>query len=113
MYRNNGMSMSVSTLEDVKEVIAQALDLGERAHTLFAESQLFGSLPELDSFGVLELAAALEMRFGFKIDDSEFTAETFETVGTLAEFVERSRRSQGTLLSASPTSSAAPVLRRT
>jgi acyl carrier protein len=82
---------STSTVDEVKEVIAQTLGIHDRASTLSADSQLFGNIPELDSFGVLELAAALEARFGFQIDDSAFTAEIFETVGTLAEFVEQNR----------------------
>ena len=39
---------------------------------------------------MLSLAAALEARFGFQIDDSDFTGEVFETVGSLAQFVDRS-----------------------
>ncbi len=38
---------------------------------------------------VVELAAALEDRFGLVIDDEEFTGEIFETVGSLADFVDR------------------------
>ena len=49
---------------------------------------LFGALPELDSFGVLQVVAALEERFGITIDDDEFGAELFDTVGSLAEFVD-------------------------
>jgi acyl carrier protein len=48
-------------------------------------------LPELDSFAVLSLAAALESRFGIHIDDEDFSAELFETVGSLAAFVDRHR----------------------
>ena len=33
-------------------------------------------------------AASLEEKFGFEIDGSEFSGEIFETVGTLAQFVE-------------------------
>jgi acyl carrier protein len=80
-----------STLDEVKDVIAQTLGIHDRVGMLSVDSQLFGSIPELDSFGVLELAAALEARFGFEIDDSAFTADIFETVGTLAEFVERNQ----------------------
>jgi acyl carrier protein len=41
---------------------------------------------------VVSLAMALETRFGFEIDDSEFTADVFETVGSLAGYVDRNRR---------------------
>ena len=49
-------------------------------------------MPELDSLAVVELATSLEEQFGFEIDDSDFTGEVFETVGTLAEFVEKNRK---------------------
>ncbi|MGO8609117.1 acyl carrier protein [Rhizobium johnstonii] len=49
---------------------------------------MFGALPELDSFGVVALVAALEDRFDITIDDDEFGADLFETVGTLASFVD-------------------------
>ena len=47
-------------------------------------------MPELDSLAVVELVPSLEERFGFEIDDDDFGAG-FETVGTLADFVERHR----------------------
>ena len=85
------MDMRNSTLEAVKAVIVKTLGIEDRASTLNASTPLFGSMPELDSFAVLGLASSLEERFGFEIDGSEFTGEIFETVGTLAEFVEKKR----------------------
>jgi acyl carrier protein len=32
---------------------------------------------------------ALENRFGFEVDDSEFSGEIFESVGSLTEFIEQ------------------------
>jgi acyl carrier protein len=86
------MDISDSTIEGVKAVIVKTLGIEERADTLDASTPLFGSMPELDSFAVVELAASLEEQFGFQIDDSDFSGEVFETVGTLAEFVEKKRR---------------------
>lgn len=75
-------------LADVKDVIVTTLGIEDRADTLDADTPLFGSLPELDSLAVVELTAALEERFDFVVDDEEFNGEIFETVGTLAEFVD-------------------------
>ena len=84
-----------STFLDVRELIAQTLDLDEnRRKTLMPRTPLFGGIPELDSFAVISLAVALEQHFGFAIDDSEFTAEVFDTVGSLCDFVDRSRASE-------------------
>jgi acyl carrier protein len=81
-----------STVERIKTIIVKTLGIEDRAETLDASTPLFGSMPELDSLAVVKLATSLEEQFGFVIDDSDFTSDVFETVGTLAEFVERSRR---------------------
>jgi acyl carrier protein len=86
--------ISNDTVDDLKSVLVDTLGIQDRAATIGASTQLLGSLPELDSLAVVELAQALEDHFGFVIDDSEFTGATFETVGTLAEFVERKRAEQ-------------------
>lgn len=86
------MDAQASTLEEVRKLVVETLGIEDRAAGMNASTRLFGSMPELDSFGVIELATALESRFGFEIDESEFTAEVFETVGSLADFVERNRK---------------------
>jgi len=85
---------SNDTMADLKWVLVDTLGIHDRAATIGASTPLLGSMPELDSLAVVELAQALEDHFGFVIDDSDFTGETFETVGTLAEFVERKRAEQ-------------------
>jgi acyl carrier protein len=84
--------MLTATIDEVKDILVQTLGLAQGADTLSASTPLFGSLPELDSLGVVELAAALEEHFKFEIDGDELTADIFETVGTLTEFVERKTR---------------------
>lgn len=78
----------MSALEDVKDVLRDTLQLGDRADSFDASTPLFGSLPEFDSMAVVTVITALEERFDFVVDDDEITAEVFETVGSLAEFVE-------------------------
>lgn len=86
------MNAATSTLDQVKDVIVQTLGIEDPSRIADAATPLFGSIPELDSFAVVSLAMALESRFGFEIDDSEFTADVFETVGSLAGYVDRNRR---------------------
>lgn len=85
------MSVSSTTLDAVKAVIVRTLGIEDRAATLDADTPLFGAMPELDSLAVLSLAMALEDEFGFVIDDSDFTGEVFETIGSLTAFVEQRR----------------------
>jgi acyl carrier protein len=86
------MNVSQDTLDRVKVVLVKTLGIQDRAQTLDASTELFGSLPELDSMAVVALAVNLEREFDFEIDDEDFNGEVFETIGTLAEFVERNKR---------------------
>lgn len=76
------------TLNDVRTVLIEALELRQRPEDLREGTALFGALPELDSFGVVSLVASIEDHFGITVDDDEFGAEIFETVGTLTGFVD-------------------------
>lgn len=80
-----------ATAAAVIDVLTQTLGIEDRAAAMDAETPLFGSMPELDSLAVVELAAALEDRFGITINDDDFTGDVFETVGSLSDFVETRR----------------------
>ena len=75
-------------LEDIKTILADVLALGDRKDELTADSGLMGSIPEFDSMAVVNVLTALEEHFGIMIDDDEISASTFETVGSLARFVD-------------------------
>jgi acyl carrier protein len=74
-------------LEEVKNLLTDVLSLGPAGQSLTADSPLLGALPELDSMAVVGVIAAIEDRFGIVIDDDDISASTFETVGSLADFV--------------------------
>lgn len=74
-------------LNEVKNVVIDVLNLGDAGQSLNAESPLLGSLPELDSMAVVALIGALEDHFGIAIDDDDISASTFDTLGSLADFV--------------------------
>lgn len=75
-------------IDDVKSVVAYTLQLDDKAKRFDARTQLFGSIPEFDSMAVVTVVAALEERFGISIADDEISADTFETIGSLAKFIE-------------------------
>lgn len=79
----------MATIEDVKTVLRDTLQLGDRAAKFDASTQLFGSLPELDSMAVVSLITAIEERFDLTVEDDEITAEVFETLGSLSDFVDQ------------------------
>ncbi|MFC0136113.1 acyl carrier protein [Massilia eurypsychrophila] len=75
-------------LEEVKNIVADVLSLGDARNTMTASSGLLGSIPELDSMAVVTLITALEEHFGIVVEDDEISASTFETLGSLAAFVQ-------------------------
>ena len=79
-------------IRDVVDVLVHVLGIEDRRDTIDAGTPLLGELPELDSLAVVELAVALEERFDIVIDDEDFTGEVFDTVGTLAAFVDAKTR---------------------
>lgn len=74
-------------LDDVKQILTDVLSLGDQGATLTAQSPLLGSIPELDSMAVVNLITALEEHFGIAVEDDEISASTFETLGSLSDFV--------------------------
>jgi acyl carrier protein len=79
----------MSTIQEVKNILAQTLQLGPRADSLTADSPLLGALPELDSMAVVSILTAMEEYFGFSVADDEISADTFSTLGTLSAFAEQ------------------------
>ena len=78
-----------TTLDDVKKVLADSLQLGGRVQSYNASTPLLGSLPELDSMAVIGVIEALERHFGFTVHDDEISADTFATLGSLSAFVDQ------------------------
>ena len=75
-------------IESVKEILRDALQLGERADLLEEDSPLLGEIPELDSMAVVNILTLMEEEFGIQVNDADISAETFATVGALSRFLE-------------------------
>ncbi len=74
--------------QQVRSILKDTLQLGDRAARLQAASGLLGALPELDSMAVVTVITAIEDQFGFVVADDEISGETFATFGSLVQFVE-------------------------
>ena len=72
----------------LKLVLQQHLQLGESVNSFTHDTPLLGAIPELDSMGVVNIITAIEENFGCEIDDDEISAEVFENLGSLLQFVE-------------------------
>ena len=79
-------------VEAVKAVVVSSLGVEERAASIDADTQLLGSLPELDSMAVLVLVHDLEDAFGIVVEDEDLSADIFDTLSALAAFVDRKLR---------------------
>ncbi|KPV40029.1 acyl carrier protein [Thiohalorhabdus denitrificans] len=77
----------MASVEEVRQVVGDVLQLGERTAALERETPLIGNIPEFDSMAVVSVVTSLEDQFGVVIEDDEISAETFETVGSLVDFV--------------------------
>lgn len=69
-------------------LLDRTLNLNGRSSTFSDDTALMGSVPELDSMGVVSLITAFEDQFGFSVEDDEIDGSVFETFGTLLSFVE-------------------------
>jgi acyl carrier protein len=72
---------------EVVQVLDEVLSLNGRTASFTRSTHLLGAIPELDSMAVVSLIAGLEERFGIMIDDDDIGGPTFETVGSLTDFV--------------------------
>lgn len=81
-------------LDDVKKIVGNTLQIGDRAGQMDAATRLLGAVPELDSMAVVNVIVALEEHFGITVEDDEISASTFESLGSLVQFVEQKVQGQ-------------------
>lgn len=77
----------MDVVKEVTGLLDEVLSLGGRGLAFTRDTQLLGSIPELDSMAVVAVITGLEERFGVVVDDDDIDGATFATVGTLADFV--------------------------
>jgi Phosphopantetheine attachment site. len=78
----------MDTIERLKRILRDTLQLGQRADSFTGSSRLLGAIPEFDSMAVVTVLTMIEDEFGITVDDDEISADVFETLGTLAAFIE-------------------------
>jgi len=78
----------VNVEQEVIKTLRSVLSLDASKVTLGSDTELLGSIAELDSMAVVSILTALEERFGFVIDDDEVEGRTFATVSSLTAFVQ-------------------------
>lgn len=84
------MSSQPITTEEVAALVGEVV--GDPAGTEIDPGEpLTATFPGLDSMAILELIVDLEGHYGIAIEDEDVTAETFDSLATLTEFLRRKR----------------------
>tara|TARA_B100000446_G_C10505762_1_gene324927 strand:+ start:921 stop:1184 length:264 start_codon:yes stop_codon:yes gene_type:complete len=75
------------TLDQLKQIVGEVLQLGQRVVEFDDSTPLLGSIPEFDSMAVVSVITALEENYGVILEDDEISADIFETLGALHRFI--------------------------
>ncbi len=75
------------SLEEIKAIIGDVLQIADRMDDLAADAPLLGGVPEFDSMAVVAILTTIEDNYGVMIDDDEVSAEHFESITSLLDFV--------------------------
>ena len=81
----------MSVLNDILELLHETLQVD--TSDMDGSTELLGGIAEFDSMAVVMVITALEDSLGVSVEDDEISAETFETIGSLVQFVEEKQAS--------------------
>ncbi len=73
--------------ERVRELVTAALHLRVPPKQVDIDEPLFGGDATVDSMGSLEIIAALEREYDFRVPDDDLRVELFDSIRTLAHYV--------------------------
>jgi acyl carrier protein len=92
------LSADLSELKSgIKRALIEELDLrGKSEADIDDQAPLFGTGLGLDSLDALQLAMAIEERFGVTVPEGEGGREVFASVQAIAEFIAERRGEAGT-----------------
>ncbi len=81
---------SAATVDALRDLIVNRLGWSGDRGLLTAEYPLIDN-EVVDSIGVFEIVSFVESTYGVEIDDEELAPENFESLGAIAQLVERKR----------------------
>lgn len=84
----------------VSKALSAALSVPEDTLNQGPTTRLLGAIPQLNSLSVITVVLELEKEFAIEIAEYEISASEFETIGTLAAYIEKklSQRKRGSEL---------------
>ena len=79
-----------SLVREVVDLVVDAVNLRHKDKSqITGETELVGKGLGLDSLDILEIVVAIEKKFGIQIGGADEGKQIFQTIGTLADFVQR------------------------
>jgi acyl carrier protein len=72
----------------IKQLLIDTLSLSTSVEQMEDDLLLLGNIPEFDSMAIVSIITALEEEFAFVADDDDLSAEVFESVASIVQFVE-------------------------
>lgn len=80
--------MKALDISDIVQIIGTVIGDSAMVGCVDEDTQLLGTMPEMDSMAIVNVILALEAHYGFHVDDEEVEHSIFESVGSLFHFVE-------------------------
>jgi len=77
----------MDSLEIAQDIVRACLQLAPSL-TLDRQTELLGAFPEFNSLTITSIVASIEEQLDVEIEDAEIGGEYFESVGTLADFIQ-------------------------
>ena len=77
----------MSLVVELKQLLQESLQLDD-VQNWELDTEILGAVPEFDSMAIVTVLTMVEENYGVAIEDDEVSAEIFETLGSLTEFVE-------------------------
>ena len=82
------------TTDQIIKIVVPVLGLTGNSSGFTRSTKILGNFPEFDSQAAVSILLALEDTFEIQIADDEVSAELFETVGSIEDFVAEKIREQ-------------------
>ena len=78
---------------DISSQLAQFIvtEILKQPERTLAEDEALISSGLVDSFSLVDLALFVEDKFGVRMDDTELTADTFDTLAQLSDLIQQRR----------------------
>lgn len=76
----------MSLQQEIKNLLQETLQLDE-VESWDSETEILGSIAEFDSMAIVTVLTMVEENYGIMIEDDEVSADVFETLGSLVDFI--------------------------